>query len=126
MEAKPEIHFVNENNFNVLVIQEKRPVLLMCMPRDDQFAGQVDILSQITAGFAGDLKIAVLEEPFIPLFKKKYRVAGTPTYLILQQGEEKGRLLGLAGKRALAALIADLRPSLTEGAGYSDYQPALK
>lgn len=115
MEGKPEIYFVNENNFNALVIHEKRPVLLMCMPRGVQFAGQVDILSQTTAGFAGDLKIAVLEEPFIPLFKKRYRVAGTPTYLILQQGEEKGRLLGLADKRALAALIADVCPALTQG-----------
>lgn len=107
MDTKAEIHFIDEDNFEAVVIREQRPVLLLCMPRDQQFDGQIKVLTETAARYAGRLKVGLLDEGFIGPFKKKYRVLGTPTFLVLQEGREKNRLLGLADEPMLEGLIRE-------------------
>ncbi len=42
------------------------------------------------------MKVALLDEAFIEAFKKDYCFVGTPTFLLLVEGKEKRRFLGLA------------------------------
>lgn len=107
MNTKPEIHTICEDNFATAIMSEKKPVLLLCMPRDDQFAKQMDIVTQTVAKYEAPIKIALLDESFIGSFKKKYRVPGTPTYLILKEGKEISRSLGLTDEQMLRTLITD-------------------
>lgn len=108
MEIDSGIHFIGEQNFDTVVVAEKKPVLLLCMPRDDQFAEQVNIVMEAAAKYDGRLKVGLVDESFIGSFKKRYNILGTPTFLILEQGKEKNRSLGLADERMLTALIAEV------------------
>jgi hypothetical protein len=47
-----------------------------------------------------------LEEGLLERFKKNYSVVGTPTFLLLVEGKERGRMLGLADQEMLTDLIS--------------------
>jgi len=107
LDANAQIHCVSEDNFEAVVAHENMPVLLLCMPRDDHFALQIKVVTEAVVKYVGPLKIGLLDESFIGPFRKRYGVPGTPTFLILHKGREKGRLLGLADEQMLGAFIAD-------------------
>lgn len=89
------IRFVGFENFEKAVLKEKLPVLLLCMHRDSDFYEQIEIVKRTTAVTCGDrVKLCLLEEDFVGVFKEKYGVAGTPTFLIFNGGREVSRLLG--------------------------------
>ncbi len=108
MDKNSGIHFIGEHNFETAVVGEEKPLLLLCMPRDDQFAQQVNIVMETAAKYDGRLKVGLVDESFIGPFKKRYNVLGTPTFLILEQGREKNRSLGLADEQMLTALIGEV------------------
>lgn len=100
------IRLIRPENFEQEVAAEKKPVLLLCMHRDDEFPNQLKAVEDIATKYREGLKVGLLEEEFIDAFKKRYRIVGTPTFLLLVEGEEKGRLLGLANHRMLTNLIS--------------------
>lgn len=108
MDSNSGISFIGEHNFEAAVVGEVKPLLLMCMPRDDQFAEQVNIVMEAAAKYVGRLKVGLVDESFIGMFKKRYHVLGTPTFLILSQGREKNRSLGLADEQTITALISEV------------------
>ncbi|MEW6185815.1 MAG: hypothetical protein AB1585_08765 [Thermodesulfobacteriota bacterium] len=111
------IYRIQPENFDREVMAETRPVLVLCMPRDDQFPQQLKIIEEIAANHDREIKVGLVQEEFIEAFKKKYLVIGTPTILILEGGKEKGRILGLANGEMLTDLIANSkRPFLPEKA----------
>jgi len=115
LKTKPQIHLINEDNFTAAIVREDKPVLLVCMPRDDQYERQMGIVAETVSGCVNPPKIGLLEESFIGPFRTRYRVAGTPTFLILQKGVEKNRLLGLADERTLRGFIETACPQRFEG-----------
>jgi thioredoxin-like negative regulator of GroEL len=99
------VSLIRPENFEQEVIAEEKPVLVLCMPRDIEFAGQLELLEDVARQHGEDLKIGFLEEEFIDAFKKIYDVLGTPTFLIFIEGKEKRRLLGLADHETITAFI---------------------
>jgi hypothetical protein len=87
------------------VIGEKKPVLLLCMPRDDEFPQQLKVIEDIATKYSQELKVGILDEGLLETFKKNYSVVGTPTFLLLVEGKERGRMLGLADHEMLRDLI---------------------
>ncbi len=102
---KTLITVIRPEDFGSQVISENKPLLLLCMPRDEEFPSQLKILECIAGKYSGELKVGVLEEESIDAFKKKFNVMGTPTFLILEKGKEKGRTLGLADEETLTELL---------------------
>ena len=82
-----------------------KPVLLLCMPRGDDFPSQVRLLEDIAARHGLRLAAGLLAEEFIDGFKKKYDIPGTPTYLIFSEGRERNRLMGLADFQSLESFV---------------------
>jgi thioredoxin-like negative regulator of GroEL len=97
---------IRSENFEQEVIAEKRPVLLLCMPRDDEFPQQLKVMEDIATKYNKELKVVVLEDGFIEAFKRNYGVVGTPTFLMMVEGKERGRVLGLADQEMLTDLIS--------------------
>jgi hypothetical protein len=97
---------IRPDNFEREVVAEKKPVLLLCMPRDEEFPNQLKVLEDIATKYSQELKVGVLEEGLIEAFKKNYSVVGTPTFLMLVEGKERGRMLGLADQEMLTNLIS--------------------
>jgi thioredoxin-like negative regulator of GroEL len=100
------VSLIRPENFEQEVIGEKKPVLLLCMPRDDEFLNQLKVIEAIARKYWTELRVGVLEEEFIEAFKKNYGVIGTPTFLLLVEGKERGRMLGLADHEMLTNLIS--------------------
>ena len=97
---------IRPENFEQEVIAEKKPVLLLCMPRDEGFPKQLKVMEEIARKYREGLKVVLLEEEFIEAFKKNYEILGTPTFLILVEGKERRRWLGLADQETLTDLIS--------------------
>ena len=97
---------IRSENFEQEVIAEKRPVLILCMPRDEEFPKQFKVLEDIATKYSQELKVGVLEEGLIEAFKKNYSVIGTPTFLLLVEGKERDRMLGIADREMLTNLIS--------------------
>lgn len=104
---KDSIHLIRADNFTQEVINERQPILLLCMARDDNFRLQINLIEKIYQNYKGFLKLGLLEEAFIATFKKNYKVVGTPTFLILNEGKERNRFLGLADEQSLMDFLAD-------------------
>ena len=100
------VHLIRPENFEQEVIAEKKPVLLLCMPRDEELPNQLKVMEDIARRYGQELKVGVLQEEFIEAFKREYGVVGTPTFLMLVEGKEKNRMLGLADRETLTDLIS--------------------
>jgi len=100
------VSLIRSEDFEGEVFAEKKPVLLLCMPRDEEFPQQLKVMEEIATKYGQQLKVGVLEEEFIEAFKKNYNVVGTPTFLLLVEGKERARMLGLTDQETLMGLIS--------------------
>ena len=96
---------IRPENYEQEVTLENRPVLLLCMPYNKDFNVQVKIIEDIAQRHSKELKVGLVEEAFIEAFKKNLGIQGTPTFLILVEGKEKNRMLGLADKDSIQDFI---------------------
>ena len=96
---------IRPENFQQEVAFETRLVLLLCMPRSESFPGQVKIIEDIAMNYPEEIKVGLIEEAYIDIFKGNLNIRGTPTFLLMDGGKEINRLIGLADRKALEALI---------------------
>ncbi len=88
------IRSIGADSFVREVLEESRPVLVLCMHRDSEFQGQIDIIEGMCRSYDERLKACLIEDGFNVAFKEKFNVKGTPTFMIFIGGTEKGRMLG--------------------------------
>ncbi len=105
---------IRSDNFELEVMKEKRPVLLACPHAYFEFIEQKEVLKSISKEYEEELKVCLLSEDFIGVFREKYGVEGTPTFLVFVGGKEKKRLLGKASREALIAFLSQTLPYLKE------------
>ena len=106
---KTLVNLIRLENFEQEVIAEKRPVLLLCMQRDEEYPKQLKLMEDIAERYINELKVCVLQEETIEPFKKSYSILGTPTFLIMREGKERRRMLGLADQETLINLISNFQ-----------------
>lgn len=102
---KTLIRRLHPENFHREVIEEDKPMLVLCMPADDRFPEQLKIMEEFAETFHSSVKVGWVEEEFLDVFKTNYSIIGTPTFLLFFKGREKGRVLGLADQETLRALV---------------------
>ena len=103
------VHLIRSENFVQEVIAEKKPVLILCMPRNEEFPNQLKLMEEIARRYSQELKVSLLQEEFIEAFKKYFSFVGTPTFLILVEGKERDRMLGLADQETLTDFVSHFR-----------------
>ncbi|MCF8142879.1 MAG: thioredoxin family protein [Deltaproteobacteria bacterium] len=92
---KKGIRLVGSEDFEYEVLKKKAPVLVMCIRNDSEIEGQVEMVNHVTAKLYGErLHVCLLAEECLGIFSERYKVSGTPTFLIFNDGKETGRLLG--------------------------------
>ncbi len=62
-------------------------------------------LDALAGRFGPQLRIAVAELAHSPEYRNKYRILGTPTFLLFTQGAERDRILGKVDERTLQGFI---------------------
>lgn len=101
---------VGADNFESEVVNEWRPVLLACLHLSPDFKQQVEALKGLSKISGEALKVCLLDMDCIGAFREKLGIAGTPTYLILHRGKEKGRMLGQTDRKRLTAFVLKTLP----------------
>ena len=105
-ENESSISSIGLDDFHKEVLEESRPVLVLCMNRDSEFQEQIDVIEGVCRTYGERLKACLMEEDFIGVFKGKFDVKGTPTFMIFIGGTEKGRMLGQADQKALEDFVS--------------------
>jgi thioredoxin-like negative regulator of GroEL len=96
---------IRPENFTEEVILEKKPVLLICMTRDESFSRQLQILQNVARKYEEELKVGLLDQDSLETFKRKLQFTGTPTFLLMTEGQEISRILGVSDEKTLTNLI---------------------
>jgi len=95
------INLVGLDNFQKEVLEESRPVLVLCMHWNSEFQEQIDIIECMCRTYGERLKTCLMDEELIGAFKEKFDIKGTPTFMIFNGGKEKGRMLGKTDLKGL-------------------------
>lgn len=96
-----DILYLESENFNQEIRRPDSAVFVLCMPRSDDTPLQIRALVACCRAFGGDLLPGFIDSDFIRPFSNRYRIKGTPTFLIFKHGNEIGRLLGRHTPEAL-------------------------
>jgi len=100
------IEEVNDGNFEQLVLQSNRPVLvdfwaLWCGP----CRMLAPIVESLAKQYAGNAQVVKLNVDDNPSAVQRYRIQAIPTLVLFQNGEEKDRMIGVTTKEAIARTI---------------------
>lgn len=87
------------------IMQSDRTVLIGCLHRGDGYQEQKKIVEETAALFARTLNFYIATGDVLQTIMNIFDVRGTPTYLIIDKGNEIDRLLGQANTERLAAFI---------------------
>jgi hypothetical protein len=97
-------------DFEVDGSEAQKPVLVGCLHKNFEYKEQVEALQNISQTFGDQLEIFLLDVPLINAFMQKFRIFGTPTFLILLAGQERGRLLGQTKSEDLRNFVLRILP----------------
>jgi hypothetical protein len=90
---------------NNSIVEGSLPVLIACLWKDKDFEKNMKKLESIATYFYGKMNIYYALEDMFPYFRVKYGIPGTPTYLILYEGDVLETILG---KISIQSLIDHL------------------
>lgn len=96
---------VDIQSFSDEVLNEDHPVLLAVLEPGMNGQGQAETLDLVSQSFRSRIKVLQVEESSLEAFKGRYKVMGTPTFLLFHKGSERQRLLGMADKETLARFV---------------------
>jgi hypothetical protein len=95
---------IGMDNFDFEITAEKRPVLLACIRRDNEYRELIEVLESISRRYGDELKICLLDDVFIEVYRK-LGIVGTPTFIIFYEGREKGKMLGKVDREKLNSFV---------------------
>jgi len=100
---------VNETNFELEVLQSTQPVLVdfwaaWCGP----CKMLAPVLDEIGQEQSGKLKIAKVNVDESPALAERFGIRAIPTLLYFTGGQVRHQMIGVAGKKALSAKLAEL------------------
>ena len=96
------------DNFETKTEKKKSPFLLAVIGSGINSKEQIDNLKSLSERCSDDFDIYLAEEDSTEAFRAKFGLEGTPTFLILEQGKEKNRMLGRVTINDLAVFVGDL------------------
>lgn len=91
--------------FSRILAEEQRPILAGCLTQDHTFVEQQTLLCDVAQMFSDTYLVCLWDSDYLQEFSKAYAIAGTPSYVLFYQGEEKTRFLGHADMLNLTNIL---------------------
>ena len=100
------VSLVYTDTFEVEINQSPIPVLLACIHSYADRLPYQELLAAIEASFSHQVKVCLLQEENGGVISKRYGIAGTPTFLLVDGGRVIARLMGETDLPGLTTFIA--------------------
>lgn len=95
---------VDINNLESEVLGQDLPVLLACL-QSGPTVEQEETLTAVHSGLDKTVKVLLVDEDSVEPFKNRFKVMGTPTFLLFHHGRERERMLGMADPDRLTSFV---------------------
>ncbi len=95
---------------------EKRPVLLAWVHQGFGSKEQVNVLEDLSKEYGDAMKVCLLDEVFVEAHKA-LEIKGSPTFIVFNEGKEKGRMLGKADIASLSSFVSRTLPNFRDDKG---------
>jgi hypothetical protein len=108
------------------VFREEKTIFVACI-RDDIDYQETRAQIESIALFAGPyLKVCFTLEDILPYFEKRFFISGTPSFLIIKNGELLDSILGKISAQGLMDFIRPHMPDLSEQVAPRQHSPGAR
>lgn len=84
----------------------REPTLLVACIRGTNYHEILEMIESVAIFFGPDLNVCYAREDLFPYFEKRFRVSGTPTFLLIKHGNILDSLLGTHSSQDLVTWIS--------------------
>jgi hypothetical protein len=89
-------------------LEVDRPLFIAVLRKDPDLLENLRLIMEVTVEFKDEVLAACYTlEDLLPYFAERFGVGGTPTYLMVRNGEFEGSLLGKNSRKNLEAFIQE-------------------
>jgi hypothetical protein len=90
------------------LLEEDRPLFIAVLRKDPDLLENLRLIMEVAVEFRDEVLAACYTlEDLLPYFAERFGVGGTPTYLLVRNGELEGSLLGKNSRKNLEAFIRE-------------------
>jgi hypothetical protein len=105
------VEFLAEDDLESVISSQQKPVLLACLLRDQHYIADICTLDRLLMRCPEGLRIAVIEGQKLYEAYGMLSLEGTPTHILFQNGEERGRIRGRASVNILTLALRGMLPA---------------
>ncbi len=95
----------DSHDLNPVMVVQDRAFLIACMLRNEAFHDQLDVIESAARDCDQVWTTFVISRELLDCFCKKFKVRGTPTFLLYWNGIELDRILGCTTRESLMEFI---------------------
>lgn len=96
------------------VLREEKTVFVACIRDDFDYQETMGDIESVALFTGPNLKVCYVLEDLLPYFEKRFSVSGTPSFLIIKNGDLLDSILGKISARGLMDFIRPHVPDLLD------------
>ncbi len=116
MQATKRVTQLGLDNIGDVLQEQNQPLFIACLRKDKDFHEDLMHLQDLATFFGDTLRVCFHLDELLAYFAGRYGVSGTPTFLIIVNGELRGILLGRNQAQALIEFTLENLPDRREEA----------
>jgi len=91
--------------FEVELQGNPTPLLVAFLKRNERFSSQAKVLEETEAAFGERLRCFLFNSDYLDTAMERFKVKGTPTYLLFEGGREVDRLIGASDDETMDEFV---------------------
>ncbi|QGY38704.1 thioredoxin [Pseudodesulfovibrio cashew] len=91
--------------FDIELQSGQGPCLVAFLKRNDRYRDQMKILEEASAAYGGVFRFYLFDADYLDTALERFKVKGTPTFLLFREGREVSRLIGESDRETLGEFI---------------------
>jgi len=104
LEQNTMVEVLEPQRFDV-ELQGTSLLLLAFLKRNERFRSQTDVLTRACSGFGYPLECFVYDFDYLDTAMERFKIKGTPTFLLFSEGQEVNRLIGETDSESLEEFV---------------------